>query len=167
LGRGAVHAGLAYSAIRYAIGRHSASAEGGQRAREATSTAFGLTGADWLVWVVAAGIGGYGVYQLYRAWAAKLSDQLDTRDAAADVGPWVIGVSRFGIAARGVVFMAIGWLLVRAATHHDPNRAGGIGDALRSLEALGRWPFAAIAVGLVAYGIYEMLNARYRRIRVR
>jgi hypothetical protein len=167
LGRGVVHAALAYSAIRYAIVAHSSSGGSGQRTKEATSTAFRLTGGEWVVWAAGLGVIAYGVYQLYRALSAKLSDQLDTGDAAAELGAWIIAVSRFGIAARGIVFIAIGWLLLRAATLHDPNRAGGIGDALQSLERLGRWPFAAIAVGLVAYAVYEMLNARYRRIRVR
>ena len=166
LGRGVVHAALAYSAIRYAIVAHSSSGSG-QRTKEATSTAFRLTGGEWLVWAAGLGVIAYGVYQLYRALSAKLSDQLATGDAAAEVGVWIIAVSRFGIAARGIVFIAIGWLLLRAATLHDPNRAGGIGDALQSLQRLGRWPFAAIAVGLVAYAVYEMLNARYRRIQVR
>jgi hypothetical protein len=34
------------------------------------------------------------------------------------------------------------------------------------LEGIGRWPFAAVALGLIAYGVYELVNARYRRIRV-
>jgi hypothetical protein len=119
------------------------------------------------VLIVAAGVGGYGIYQLYRAARAKLSAQLDRGKASAELGTWVIAVSRFGIAARGLVFIAIGYLLARAATRHDPQRAGGIGDALRTLAGLGRWPFAGIALGLVAYGVYELLNARYRRIRVR
>src|SRR5919197_4376469 len=76
LGRGIIHAGLAYSAIRLAFGQQSSSGGTGQRAKEATSLGLGLTGGEWLVWVVAIGIGGYGVYQLYRAATAKLSDQL-------------------------------------------------------------------------------------------
>jgi hypothetical protein len=31
---------------------------------------------------------------------------------------------------------------------------------------LGTIPFAIVAVGLVAYGVYEVLQARYRRIHV-
>lgn len=166
LARGAIHLGLAYSAVRLATGQQSSSVGSGQRTREAASTALSLTGGTWLVWIVAAAVGGYGVYQLYRAARAKLSEELDSGDASAEVGRWVIVVSRFGIAARGVVFIAIGYLLTQAATRHDPERAGGIRDALGTLAALGRWPFAGIALGLVAYGAYELLNARYRRIRV-
>ena len=74
---------------------------------------------------------------------------------------------RAGIAARGVVFCAVGLLMARAASSNEAGRAGGVGDALQTLAGLGRWPFAAIALGLVAYGGYELLNARYRRIQVR
>jgi hypothetical protein len=34
------------------------------------------------------------------------------------------------------------------------------------LAAIGRWPFVVVALGLAAYGVYELVNARYRRIRV-
>ena len=164
--RGLVHVGLAASALRFAVGE-SSGGDGGDRPREATHTAFELPGGEWLVWAVALGLVGYGLYQLYRAAAAKLSKQLDFAKLSAEAGRWMIGVSRFGIAARGVVFIAIGWLFVRAATRHDPSEAGGIGEALRSLGALGPWPFAAIAVGLIAYGAYQLVNARYRKMEGR
>ena len=167
LARGMIHLGLAYSAVRIVIGQQSSSGGGGQHTKEATATATRLTGGMWLVWLAVIAVGGYGLYQLYRAARAKLSEQLDTGHASAEVGAWVIVISRFGIAARGVVFLAIAFLLARAAARHDPNRAGGLGDALRTLAMLGRWPFAAIALGLVAYGVYQLVNARYRRIRVR
>jgi hypothetical protein len=73
-------------------------------------------------------------------------------------------VSRFGIAARALVFLAIAWLLARAASTQDPTRAGGIDDALAMLSRLGPFPYAAIGAGLMAYGVYQLLNARYRRI---
>jgi uncharacterized protein DUF1206 len=166
-GRAVIHLGLAYTAVRLAIGQQSSSAGSGQHTKEAASTAVRLTGGVLVLWIVAAGVGGYGIYQLYRAARPKLSAQLDSGEASAEVGTWVIVVSRFGIAARGLVFIAIGYLLARAATRHDPHRVGGIGDALGALEGLGRWPFVGIALGLLSYGAYELLNARYRRIRVR
>jgi hypothetical protein len=49
---------------------------------------------------------------------------------------------------------------------HDAAQAGGLRDSLRALAELGRWPFIAVAFGLVAYGFYELVNARYRRISV-
>jgi hypothetical protein len=167
LARGVVHAALAYTAVKLALGASSSSAGSGARNKEATATAFDLPGGEWLVWAAALGIGGYGLWQLYRAAVAKLSKELDAGEASSEAGAWVIVVSRFGIAARGIVFLAIGWLMARAVAQHDPERAGGIGDALRTLAELGRWPFAGIALGLIAYGGYQLVNARYRRIRAR
>ena len=78
----------------------------------------------------------------------------------------MLGVSRFGIAARGVVFALIGFFLSRAALRHDPSEAGGVAQSLRTLAHTGRWPFVVVALGLIAYGVYELVNARYRNIRV-
>jgi hypothetical protein len=77
-----------------------------------------------------------------------------------------VAVSRFGIAARGVVFCLIGFFLARAAARHDPGQVGGVRESLGVLAEIGRWPFAVVALGLVAYGVYQLVNARYRRIRV-
>jgi hypothetical protein len=164
--RGVAHAALGVTALRYAAGQRAEGGDG-SRPREATRTAFEIPGGEWLVWIAALALAGYGLYQLYRAAAAKLSKRLDAGQLSAESGRWVIAVSRFGIAARGVVFVVIGWLFIRAASRHDAGEAGGTAEALRALRSLGRWPFAAIAVGLIAYGGYEMLNARYRRIRAR
>jgi hypothetical protein len=166
LARGVAHAALAVTAFRFATGDGNAG-RGADSSREATRAAFEMPGGEWMVWVAALSLAGYGAYQLYRAAAAKLSKRLDAKRLSAEAGPWVIGVSQFGIAARGVVFIAIGWLFVRAATRHDPSEAGGIGEALRALRDLGRWPFAAIAIGLIAYAGYQVVNARYRRIQAK
>lgn len=165
IARGVAHAAIAVSAFRLATG--SGDGGGGPTSREATRSAFELPGGQWIVWLVALSLAGYGVYQLYRAAATKLSRRLDKHALASEMGGWAIGVSRFGIAARGVVFIAIGWLFVRAATQHDASEAGGLGEALRRLRDLGRWPFAAIAIGLIAYAGYQVVNARYRRIRAK
>jgi Domain of Unknown Function (DUF1206) len=163
--RGLGHGVLAVGAFKLAIGAGSASGTGSGRTRELASRATDVAG-EWVLWAAAIGVVAYACYQLYRAYAAKLGSQLDLGSASATLGRWVIGVSRFGIAARGVVFGTVGFLLIRAAQSKNPGRAGGIKDSLEMLAEMGRWPFAVVAIGLVAYAVYELLNARYRRIRV-
>jgi hypothetical protein len=166
VGRGLLHAALAVSAFRIALGGRDDQGPGGG-SEGLTARALELPAGEAIVWGAALSFVGYGLYQLYRAFKAKLSKQLDLGRMSAEAGRWVIGVSRAGIAARGIVFAAIGLLLARAASRHDAGEAGGLGDAMRELAGLGRLPYAAIALGLVAYGVYEFLNARYRRIRAR
>jgi hypothetical protein len=163
-GRGVVHGALAITTLRLASrdrpGPHT------DEARHWTAVAFGLPAGELLVWIAAVGIGGYGLYQFYRAYASKLSRQLRLGALSPRATRWVVGVSRFGLAARGVVFCLVGYFLARAAVRHDAALAGGVRRSLAMLAQIGRWPFVVVALGLVAYGGYELVNAKYRRIRV-
>lgn len=162
--RGVFHGGLGITAFRVAFGQRSGPATG--EPRQWTAFAFDMPGGELLVWLAAGGITAYGFYQLYRAYAAKLGRQLDLSPLPGGVVGLVVGVSRFGIAARGIVFCLIGFFLARAALLHDAGKAGGLQESLKMLADIGRWPFVAVASGLAAYGLYELVNARYRRIRV-
>jgi hypothetical protein len=162
--RAVVHAGLAVAALRLAYGDRSRSAASDPRYW--TARAFELPAGKLFVWITAFSIIGYGAYQFYRAWAPKLGRQLQLGKIPERASGVVVGVSRFGIAARGVVFCLVGLLLARAAARHDAGDAGGLRESLGAVAELGRWPFVVVALGLVAYGVYELVNARYRRIRV-
>lgn len=162
--RGLFHGGLAIAALRIAYGDRSAGTN--EQAREWTAYAFDLPGGALLVWLAAGAITAYGLYQLYRSYAPKLGRQLDLSPLSSRAYGWVVGVSRFGIGARGVVFCLIGFFLSRAAARHDALQVGGVRESLRMLASIGRWPFVVVALGLAAYGVYELVNARYRRIRM-
>jgi Domain of Unknown Function (DUF1206) len=163
-GRGVFHAGLGLTAIRLALGYGSGS--GGGQAPHWTARAFRVPGGELLVWLAAAWIAGYGLYQFYRAWSPQMRKHLGLAELPQGLRRWVLGVSRFGIAARGVVFCLIGFFLGHAALRHDPAQAGGVRESLSTLANTGRWPFAVVAFGLIAYGVFQLVNARYRRIRV-
>jgi high-affinity Fe2+/Pb2+ permease len=62
----------------------------------------------------------------------------------------------------------IGWLLVRAGWNRQPDQAGGIDESLNALaqNSWGPIVLGLVAVGLVAYGIWELVNAKYRHIPV-
>jgi uncharacterized protein DUF1206 len=162
--RGVFHGALGITALRLAARERPG--PNPERMRHWTELAFGLPAGDLLVWLAASAIAGYGFYQLYRAYVSKLSRQLDLGELGTGTVRWIVAVSRFGIAARGVVFCLIGFFLGRAAKWHDAAQAGGVRKSLGLVARIGRWPFVAVALGLVAYGVYELVNARYRRIRV-
>jgi len=157
------HGALALGALRLARGEGGAGGEGAERW---ASRLMELPLGELLVWLAAAGIAGYGLYQIYRALSNKISRHLALGELPAGTARWVLGVSRIGVAARGVVFCVIGYFFLQAAAQHDASEAGGVEASLRALSDIGRWPFLVVALGLVAYGVYELVNARYRRIRV-
>ena len=162
--RGLFHAALGVQAVRLATG---AGGSGGQSTEALTATALEAPMGPWLVVAVGLFIGGYGLYQIYRAWKAKLSRQLDLSRLSQEAGAWLIKVCRAGIAARGVVFAVIGGFLIRAGFDRNPNKAADTGEALRAIghQPFGDWLLALVACGLIAYGAYEVVQARYRVIR--
>jgi hypothetical protein len=165
--RGLLYVGLAFQALR--LLRGTAGGGGGdQRAEDWTARLMSAPFGRWLVAAAGLGVIGYALYQLYRAYASKVRKHLDLGSLSASAQDAVVAVGRFGIGARGVVFLVIGWFLVRAARQSDASEASGVAEALRTLQQqpYGKWILAVVGLGFVAYGAYEFVNARYRRIAV-
>ncbi|HEY6078966.1 MAG TPA: DUF1206 domain-containing protein, partial [Polyangiaceae bacterium] len=97
---------------------------------------------------------------------AKLDERLNLSSLSSAIRQPVARLCRFGIAARGVVFAITGAFLVYAAATSDPRQAKGFGDSLRALlEApFGRVLLGSVALGLIAFGVYQLVEARYRRL---
>ncbi len=162
-----IHGALAVTAARLALMQPAATdGSGNQEAAGWTARAMSLPVGRWLVVAAGAGFVGYGLYQLYRGVRADLDDMLDLSTLPPQRRTLLRRASRVGIAARGVVFVFIGGFVAKAALEYDPSEARGFGGALDSLhESVGGWPFALVALGLVAYGVYGLIRARYRVVR--
>ena len=161
------YGGLAWEAARLAINGFAAADSSGSNTTEHwTARLMDLPAGRWLVGIVGAGVIAYGLYQLYRAATWKVRNHLALGEVDEDRAEWIIRLGRVGIGARSVVFAVIGWLLIQAALRANANAAGGLGDALQTLErsSSGPWLLGAVAVGVIAYGAYEMVCARYRRV---
>ena len=115
------------------------------------------------------GVGLYGLWRMRRAWAASFARDLRLRHVHDSVRHWTVRLGRLGEMARAVVFLLIAGFLLAAATRFDTRHGQGLDDALRALEQApqGPWLLAAVSVGLIAYGLYQFVEAVYRRVRVR
>lgn len=164
---GVVHIGLTLTAARLAMGSGSSGRGGDQAASHWTAEVMSHPLGRWMVALAGIVIAGYGLQQLYHAYTVKLDKQLALGSLGGDMRAWVVRVGRAGLAARGIVFGIIGIFLLLAALHTDPGEARGLGGALQALEQqpFGPWLLGVVAVGLMAYGIYELVRARYRRIQ--
>ncbi len=133
-----------------------------------TATVMSYPWGQWLVGIIGIGIAGFGVQQLIKAFKAKVAEKLALYDLSAKARDAVVQVGRVGIAARGVVFGIIGVSFVVVAWQHDPSEARGLGGALRTLQdqPWGWVMLGIVALGLIAYGLYEFVKARYRIIHV-
>lgn len=73
----------------------------------------------------------------------------------------------YGLVARGVVFAITGLLFAYAGFRVDPAQAGSMADALQWVRQLpfGSILYTVVALGLAAFGVYNLIEARYRIVR--
>jgi hypothetical protein len=162
---GVVYAGLGISALAMSLGRGGQPSEE-QAAQDRAAWLMSQPFGAWLVIAAGAIVLGVGIAQFVRAYRASFREKL--HEEALDDGKrrLVEYAGRLGFAARGVVFLITGGFLLLAGSQARPDQAKGLGGALASLasQPYGAWLLGLVAVGLVAYGAYMLLAARYRRM---
>jgi hypothetical protein len=163
-GSGLVYAGLAYSAARIVFGARE---QGKASAAESwTARVMEFPYGNWLVVLGGLSVIGYGLYQCYKGYTAKFRKRLKIGEMSENGILWATRSGRFGFIARGIVFLIVGSFLIVAAWRYDSSEAKGLDGALQVLiqQSYGKWLLGTVALGLVAYGLYMIIEARYRRI---
>lgn len=161
--KGLFYGGLSLLAFSFVTGPHGESRD----EPEQTARVFELPLGRWVVLALGLGLIGYGLWNGYRSISGKFRKNLKTGQMAAeDVTPLVNVVGFVGHAARMVLFSLVGIFLVRAGWEHDAREAIGFDEALAKLaqQEHGALWLAAAAFGLFGYGLFSIMQARYRRI---
>ena len=127
---------------------------------------YGLYSTTWGRWVlVFAGIRilGAGVAHLIKGWKAGFEKYMEIPPAHQS---WMNPLCRFGLVSRGFVYLIIGGFVASSAWVARDGQVKGVGDALSWLQqqSYGGILLGVVAVGLLAFGIYSLLEALYRRI---
>ncbi len=159
--------GLAAISVRMIMGTGSAGSTN-QAPKDWTARLMSQSWGRWLIVAAGAVVFCLGLYSLYRAYKTKFEKRFKTGEMSARARRWAIDLGRLGYAARGIVYAIVGTFLVQSALQYNPQKAGGLGDALAALAQApyGTLALAVVALGLLAFGIYSLALARYRRIYV-
>lgn len=163
---GIVHGGLALYAFGLATGNGG---DGGGGAQSLTAKVLANPFGAWVVGLAGLAVIAYGIKAAHSAYTRGYRRKLAFGSLDARARTWVDRAGRLGLSARAVVFTLIGGFLIRAAVQSDPSEARGLEGALDTLAAqpYGPWLLALVAVGLVCYGIYSLVKARYRTFQTR
>jgi hypothetical protein len=152
---GFIHFGLGLLALKLAQGSGGG---GGDSAQTGAAAALDLPFGGVALMLVAAAVLLTGGFQLLKAVKGDFLRHLDQQ--AARQG-WVKWLGRAGYAARGIVFIAVAWFLFQAASQSDASEAGGMAAAL---DAFPETLSTAVAAGLLLFGLFSFVEARFRRI---
>jgi hypothetical protein len=171
----AIRGGLLVSAVTHSLlalfalslifgwGSSVGGGNGDGRAQDWTAWLLQQPFGRWLVALIGVAVIGAGIAHMIKGYRADFAKYLQMDPATLEqLSP----ICRFGLAARGVVFLIIGGFLVVAAWRFSSGDVVGLQGALQTLQQqpYGWILLAVMALGLCAFGVYSLIEARYRRI---
>lgn len=154
-----VYGVIGYKSLRVATGDY----DQGDRTRTTTARIMELPLGTWLVAGIGLGIAAYGARHLWMGLSEKFRDKLAAEGRSGTAGSAYLLLGKVGYAAKGVAFLIIGGLFGWAAVTHDPDRSGGLDEALHELlnRPYGSWLLIVMGVGIGCYGLFQVVRARH------
>ena len=153
-----------YGALGYAA---ASVARGSSSKRDQTETLSAkLMDHSWGVWVVGlvgVAVFGYGLSLVWRGLSESYREHLEVEGQTGDLGRFYLLIGKVGYVAKGCSIGIIGGLFAWAAVSHDPDKSGGLDDALRTVldQPYGPLMLGVIAIGIACYGLFCFARARH------
>jgi len=165
LGSGVAYGIMCAVAVEILLGSGGGTSGSGH-ASKATAGVLGWPGGPWLVGLAGAVFVGVALYQAYRGVTQDFLKDAKTGKMGQATKRIYKFLATFGHLARAVVFSLVGIFLIKAAIEFEPSTAVGLDGALAKLEhqSYGSALLGVVAAGLVAFALYSLADARYRRI---
>jgi hypothetical protein len=163
--KAALYTFLSYSTFRFAIGS-GAPKSSNQQSADLTATLLKYPGGQIAVVIVGLVLIGAGGYLIWQAWKRAFLKTLQTGQMTRRQRQLATWLGLIGGIARGLVFAGVGVFFIIAGAEHNAGKAKGIDATLRSFAhtPLGPVVLVVIALGLLLFGGYSFVEARWRRV---
>ncbi len=163
--QGAIYAALCVSTIAILAGS-GGGASAGEKPAGVTSRLMALPAGRVLVVAIGIGVLVGGMATVWWALRHGFEKALALGPLSPSARRWVVRLGVIGHVSRGVVLVLVGISVVKAAADYDAAQAKGLDDALRSLadHPFGTVLLLLTAAGLLAFGLFSFVEARYRRL---
>jgi len=157
------YAAIVFLAIQILSGSGGAA---GNSTQKTIATILVHPGGGWLTVIIGLIAIVVGLGQFLEAYRATFKEDLKGAEMTASERINTVRLGRFGMFARGVTFVVLGWFVVQAGIHNDPAQAQGFGGAFVFLLAqpFGRIVLGIVALGFVALGLHSFACARWIRL---
>ncbi|MBW4042561.1 MAG: DUF1206 domain-containing protein [Acidobacteria bacterium] len=152
---------LGITSLTFALGSSSNSQSS---TKHASSDVLALPGGQVLLALAGLIALGVGLYMI--AKGARRTFRKDLAIPGGTAGKVVTVLGVLGYIAKGIAVAVVGILFVVAAVTLNPSQATGLDGALKALVSLpfGATVLVAVGIGLMAFGVYSFVRARYARI---
>lgn len=158
-GKAVLYASLAFTAFRTAIGSSSS----GRGTDGITARVMGMPGGPVLVGVVGLAILVVAGFLAYSGWKEKFRSKLESEGKTGKDGSAYVTFGKVGYIGKSIAIASVGVLFLYAAFTHDPQKSGGLDEALHRLlqQPFGAPVLVLIAVGFACYGLFCFAWARH------
>ena len=120
---------------------------------------------QWMVGITALIVIGSGINQMYKGFSKKFLKKIKL--VRTNLEKVFTNAGVIGYISRGLVLAIIGYLLLHAAITSNPEEAKGSEEAFDFIEnRFGTFLMGVVAFGLVAYGMFMFVKARYQRLNI-
>lgn len=162
LGTALVYVGFLITTLRVLAGTGTKSPQSGQDSW--TARLLGAGGGRVLVAMAGIAIIVVGLVLFGYAASRRFESPLDMSAMSTGLRRVVTILGVIGQSARGVVFGIVGGFVLSAALAQDASQSKGLDASLRTLAAqrFGAIVLSVVALGFLAFGLYSLLEARYR-----
>ena len=159
---GVGHLGLVVTALFMILGRQPDDHE----AQRWSEWALHYPGGRIGVAIAGAWAAGYGLFLLSKTVTGRLDNKLEFDRMSLATVRWTNATGRFGMLARGAIYVTIGIVMLVAGYVGTAGNVVGFGGAMHAIaqDTLGWVALSGISAGLLSYGIFMVIEARYRRI---
>lgn len=160
LGKVVVYAAIAVTAIRVVTGSSSSQKDG---TTSVSAKLMDLPGGQLLVGLVALGIATVGAYLVFKGLTERFLKNIEAGGTSGNVGSAYVWLGKCGYVAKGVAVLGVAALFGYAAVTHEPNKSGGIDEALRTVleQPFGSIVTGLVGVGFAAFGLFCFAWARH------
>jgi len=159
--KGVAYLAVGVTALRFAMG---GSSDSSQQTEGLSKGLLGTPGGVILLVALGLAVIAIGVYFVVKGVRQKFLD--DIAAPRGTVGKATVVTGTVGYVAKGVAVAVVGVLFLVAAFTSDATKAAGLDGALKSLAALplGVVVLTAVALGLIDFGVYSFVRARFARL---
>ena len=163
----AIAQGIAYAAVAVLFGKFAfgQGSDSGQSSSQASSTLAQAPGGILLLILIGAVIAIIGIVFCVNGIRRKWKD--DARPPRSrGVGKLLTVTGVVGYLGKGATLLAVGILVIVSGVAGDPEKSTGVDGALKAMrdQPFGSILLLCVGVGLVLYGVFLFLRARYDKM---
>ncbi|MDN3594086.1 DUF1206 domain-containing protein [Zunongwangia endophytica] len=159
-----IYLALAVSAVMKVINAGGSSGGSGSKSPDFMTGQIGVI----IFAIIGVSVIGAGINQIKKAYTKSFLQKFDYKSISEEKRRKTIkNTGLMGLIARGVIFFILGYFFIRAAMESNTSDIKSTTDAFSFIQesSYGQYLLGAVAAGLVCYGIYMFMMAKYRKFK--